>query len=162
TGSSMSTKKAKAAKPAEQPAAEQPVIVAYKGFDKSWQCRGYQYELGKTFVHEGTVKACEGGFHACEYPLDVFRYYAPAESRFAVVEQGGTLARHDEDSKVASSTIAIKAELDLPGLIKAAIDFTFARVKPAEGSTNSNVRGAASNSGVSGAASNSGVRGAAS
>ena len=84
------------------------VIVAYKGFDMNWQCRGFQYEIGKTFEHEGRVEACSGGFHACESPVDVLNYYAPSESRFAVVELSGELSRHDEDSKIAAARITIK------------------------------------------------------
>ena len=38
-------------------------VVAYKGFNKNWQCRYYQFEVGKTFEHEGKVQRCESGFH---------------------------------------------------------------------------------------------------
>jgi len=137
-------------------------IVAYKGFDKNMQCRGYQYAIGQTYTHEGNVAACESGFHSCEYPLDVFNYYAPGESQFAVVEASGNIARHSGDSKVASSSLTVKASIDLPGIISAAIEYTMNRAKPAKGSVNEEVMGAASNSGDSGAASNSGDRGAAS
>ena len=150
----------------ETPVVEPPVapetITSYKGFDQNWKCRGYQYEFGKTFEHKGNVSPCNSGFHACEYPLDVFRYYAPAESRFAVVQQSGTIARHNEDSKVASSSLTLSVEIDIPGLIEAAIAYTMAQVKPADGATNTTDRGAASNSGESGVASNSGESGAAS
>ncbi|MBF6967107.1 hypothetical protein HN241_14145 [Acinetobacter baumannii] len=106
-------------------------ITSYKGFDKNLQCRGFQYEIGKTFEHKGKVKACGSGFHACEYPLDVFGYYAPGElNRFAVVEQSGELSRDSDDTKVASKSITIKAEVDIPFLVKAAVEYTTSRCEP--------------------------------
>lgn len=93
------------------------VITSYKGFALDWTCRGFQFEVGKTYEHVGTVKACEGGFHACEHPLNVFEYYAPATSRFALVKQSGTIARHGSDTKIASGRITIEAELKLPEII---------------------------------------------
>ena len=98
------------------------VVIAYKGFDKNLQCRGFQYKVGETFEHQGLVKACDSGFHACENPLDVLSYYDLCDSRFAVVEMSGELSRHDDDSKIASAKINIKAELSLPQFIGYAID----------------------------------------
>ena len=150
---------------AKKKAAEtQEVIVSYEGFGPDWKCRDFQYEVGKTFEHDGPVKACEGGFHACEYPLDVFSYYPPAGSRFAIVEQSGEIGRHEGDTKVASSRIHVRAEIDLPGLIKAAVDWTFSRAKPIDPESPASAtgdRGAASATGYSGAASATGYRGAA-
>lgn len=112
---------------------DKPVsILAFKGFDLDMKCRGFAFEVGKTYTHEGHVKACESGFHSCEYPLDVFRYYAPAHSVFAVVAPTGEIARHSEDSKIASSSLTVKASIDLPGIIKAAIEFVSTRCHPAE------------------------------
>lgn len=98
-------------------------ISAYKGFDKDLKCRGFQYEVGKEYEAEGKIKACENGFHACEAPIDVFRYYAPANSRFCKVEQSGDLSRDNNDSKVASRKIKIGAEIEIPGLVKAQIEY---------------------------------------
>ena len=99
------------------------VIKSYKGFDKYLKCRDFQYEVGKEY-EEPDAKACERGFHACEMPLDVFGYYAPGErSRYCIVEQSGMISKHDDDSKVASSKIKIGAEIGIPGLVKAQIEY---------------------------------------
>ena len=98
-------------------------IKSYKGFDKDLKCKGFQYEVGKEY-EEPDAKACEKGFHACEMPLDVFGYYAPGErSRYCIVEQSGVISKHDDDSKVASSKIKIGAEIGIPGLVKAQIEY---------------------------------------
>lgn len=95
-------------------------IKAYKAFDKDLSCRGFKYEVGKEYEETGYIKACEKGFHACPYPLDVFGYYAPAGSRFCEVEQSGKID-DSESGKVCSSKIRIGAELDIRGLVKAAV-----------------------------------------
>ena len=97
-------------------------IKAYKAFDKDLSCRGFKYEVGKEYEETGDIKACEKGFHACPYPLDVFGYYAPAWSRFCEVEQSGKIDDSESD-KVCSSKIRIGAELDIRGLVKAAVSF---------------------------------------
>lgn len=101
--------------------------IYYKGFDKNFQCRGFQYEIGKSYTHNGEVEPCESGFHACEYPLSVFNYYSPADSRFAEVEASGKIVPADD--KIACEKLKIKAELSFEDLIKAAIKFTFDRAK---------------------------------
>ncbi len=138
----------------------QEVVRSYKGFDADLRCRGFQYEIGKTYEHVGEVEACSSGFHACEDPLHVLRYYKPNTSRFAETEQSGQISRHDDDSKVASSRITVKAEIGLPGLIKAAVEYRISRAKP-EGPVAKKERGLATASGYSGAATASGDYGAA-
>ena len=97
-------------------------IKAYKGFDKDLSCRGFKYEVGKEYEETGDIKACEKGFHACPYPLDVFSHYTPAWSRFCEVEQSGKIDDSESD-KVCSSKIRIGAELDIRGLVKAAVSY---------------------------------------
>ena len=138
-------------------------IKAYKAFDKDLSCRGFKYEVGKEYEETGDIKACEKGFHACPYPLDVFGYYTPAGSRFCEVEQSGKIDDSESD-KVCSSKIRIGAELDIRGLVKAAVSYVKERctnecnADPGKPATAGD-RGAAT-AGYSGAAT-AGYRGAA-
>ncbi|WCM21413.1 hypothetical protein NDK50_08175 [Paraburkholderia bryophila] len=149
-------------------------IASIKGFNSDMTCRGFQFAEGETYTHAGEAIACESGFHAVSgYPLEVLRYYSPAGSRFFHVEQSGQLARHEEDSKVASTVLKIGAELSLAGLIKLAVEYTTSRCKPIDpkspafsdvdngSATASGDSGAATASGDSGAATASGYSGAA-
>ena len=144
-------------------------MKAYKGFNKDMTCRGFQYEDGKTYEHEGEVKLCESGFHACEDPLDVFEYYDPANSEFHEVELDGVSDERREDTKVAAKKITIGARLGIDKIIKACVEFRFSKIEKElknsgdyGAASNSGYKGAASNSGDYGAASNSGYNGAAS
>jgi hypothetical protein len=109
-----------------------PKITAVKGFNADWTCRGFQYEVGKTYRIEGPVSLCEHGFHACLNAIDVWTYYGPAGSRFGEVELGGDTARHSEsngDSKIAATEITINAELKLPEVIRRAAEWIVAAAK---------------------------------
>ena len=132
----------------------------YKGMDKDMKCRGFQYEVGGEYETD-EAKACECGFHACEYPLDVFNYYPPAGSRFFEVEQSGSISKSDEDTKVASTKIKIGAELSIAGLVKAAVEYTKERCTQNEGDKATGTKGAASATGDRGAASATGKASAA-
>ncbi|WP_040620360.1 DUF7666 domain-containing protein, partial [Rhodovulum sp. PH10] len=142
--------------------AEVKTVVAYKGFDNQLCCRGYQFEVGRTYEHVGKVEACASGFHACEHPLDVFSYYAPAGSRFAEVTLGGEMDSNDSDTKIAAAKITIDVELSIGDLVKRAWDYVWSRAVLAPGSEATGDRGAASATGDRGAASATGNRGAAS
>jgi hypothetical protein len=137
-------------------------VITYKGFNADMSCRGFKFEIGGEYKHSGNAVACESGFHACEYPLDVFNYYPPSSSVYAEVEQSGQLSRHSGDSKVASSVIAVRAAISIAGLVKAAIDYTVSRSTPENGSSATGYQGAASATGDQGAASATGYQGAAS
>ena len=142
---SKSKAKAKSAQ-SERP----PVIEAIKGFDKNLKCRDFQFAIGETYTHAGAVKACASGFHACENPIDVFSYYEPGISRFAVVEMAGEFSREeDADSKVAAASITIKAELTIPEVIGRAFAWIVAHCSPADSSHTTGDSSASSATGLS-------------
>lgn len=98
-------------------------MKAYKGFDKNLQCRGLQYEIGGT-QEVDKVKLCNQGLHACEAPLDVFRYYAPGEgSRYCEVEMDGVSDERGDDSKRVAKKLTVGAEIGIPGLVKAHVEY---------------------------------------
>ncbi|EHO5447970.1 hypothetical protein JXF77_004467 [Salmonella enterica subsp. enterica serovar Infantis] len=147
-------------------------IVTFKGFNKDLKCRDFQFEIGKTFHHDGKVEACGSGFHACECPFDVFSYYSPADSRFAeTISFGITDREEDGDTKIASASITIKAELTLPQFIQRGIEWIWSKIDKSleqqimcgnwSAATNTGNRSAATNTGNRSAATNTGNRSAA-
>ncbi|MDT4375471.1 hypothetical protein RO787_19230, partial [Blautia coccoides] len=136
-------------------------MKAYKGFKNDMTCRGFQYEEGKEY-HEERAECCDTGFHTCEYPLDCFKYYEPADSVYHEVEQTGDIDKSEGDSKVASTEIKIGAKIGIPGLVQAAIEYTSKRCEKKAENHNTGNRGASSNTGDWGASSNTGYRGASS
>jgi len=134
-------------------------ITAYKAFDKDWKCRDFQFKVGKTYTHEGVIGLCRSGFHACEVPLDVWTYYPPTTSKFALVELGGVSDERKNDSKRVGNSITIKASVDIAGLVKAQIEWVRKNAKTQHATK---TRKCASASGDSGHASASGDSGHAS
>jgi len=149
--------------------AEAPV-TSIKGFDQKLQCRGFQFEIGKTYTVTGKIKACENGFHACpveHHPLSVLEYYPPTSRFFEVVQDG---KRDADGTKLASASITLGVEVSLGDLAQRAVKWVFDRANwkdgpvatgDNEGVTASGIRGAATASGVRGAATASGDSGAA-
>lgn len=82
-------------------------VTGFKGFDKDLKCRDYQYEVGKEFEEKGKIESCSNGFHFCENPFDVLRYYPPStekgSSRYCIVKGSGNIDRDGDDTKVACS-----------------------------------------------------------
>ena len=122
-------------------------MKAYKGFNKDMTCRGFQYEERKTYETKKAV-CCEAGFHACEDPLDCFRYYSPNESEYHEVECDGNIDNNDDDSKIACTKIKIGGKVNIAGIVKATIEYRKEKIKSAignyEASSATGYRGASS------------------
>jgi hypothetical protein len=140
---------------------EDNAIVGYKGFDKNMKCRGFQFEVGKTYKEDKAI-ICEKGFHFCENPIDIFSYYDPANSKFAEVSGAGKIAKHNDDSKVVCTKLHVKAEVSLSALIGIGVKFILDKVDWKNNKiTNTGYRSAATNTGERSAATNTGDRSAA-
>ena len=98
-------------------------MKTYKGFNKDMTCLDFQYEEGKEYEATDDIKCCENGFHACEYPLDCFAYYAPSNSVYHEVEQSEEISKDNSDTKICSSKIKIGAAIDIAGLVKASFEY---------------------------------------
>ena len=144
-------------------------MKCFKGFDKDLRCKDFQYEVGKKYETK-RAEICEEGFHACEFPLDVLKYYNPADSRFCEVE----LAANEQtqcDSKRCGRSIRVVAEIGLSGLAKAGVKFILERADfenakatnsgDCSAAMNTGYRSAATNTGDHSAATNTGDRSAA-
>ena len=138
-------------------------IKAVKGFNQDMTCTPtddikFQYEEGKTYEEE-TADACRKGFHACELPMDVFRYYSPTRSVYHQVEMSGKLDNSEND-KVCSSKIKIGAKINIAGIIKASVDIIHGKAEK-ESAASSGYKGNAASSGYCGNAASSGYCGSA-
>ena len=145
-------------------------MKVYKGTDENMVCHGKQYVLGE-MVTEEKAKLCECGLHACEMPLDVLSYYSPNSSRYFEAEAEDVLDERYSDSKIVAKKMTLKAEIGIPGLVKAQVEYVKKQigfddaVKRADAEKENHAigyQGAASATGYQGAASATGTRGAAS
>ena len=147
-------------------------MKVYKGTDRQMKCRGMQYALGETAVFDGEPHLCKAGLHACEQPIDVLNHYAPNASRYFEADaEEVTDERESDDSKIVAKKMTLKAEIGVPGLVKAQIEYVKNQIGFEDAIKRANAekenhatgnQGAASATGYRGAASATGNRGAAS
>lgn len=117
---------------------ERKTIKGYKGFSPGMVCRGKQYQENTEFT-EPEAKICESGMHFCPNPFDVWSFYPPADengnlNEFAEVDAMDD-PQTDDNIKYCSSRLRIGAKLDLPGFIRAGVDFILEHVKSTDSNT---------------------------
>lgn len=87
-------------------------MKGYKVFNSDWTCRGYQYEIGKTYEIAESPKCCKVGFHFCEKLADCFNYYLfDPNNKVAEIEAIGEIHFDDTNSKCCTNKIVILKEL---------------------------------------------------
>lgn len=137
-------------------------MKVYKGTDENMVCHGKQYMIGETAVEEKAIM-CECGLHACEMPLDVLRYYTPNRSRYFEAEADDVSdERSSDDSKIVAKKMTLKAEIGIPGLVKAQIEYIKNKIGFDDAIKRANAENENYATGARGAASATGDQGAAS
>ncbi len=85
-------------------------IRGFKVFDPDWTCRGFQYEIGKTYEEDVIPSVCNKGFHFCKQAKDCFNYYSfDPENKVAEVLALGEVV--EEGDKCCTNKIHIVREI---------------------------------------------------
>ena len=106
------------------------IITGYKALDPDFTCRDYQYEVDKTFEHEGKIEPCSEGFHFCQNdPLDVFHYYPLVSRESSLPTRYAKVSALKKDTiislcgdKCVTSKITIEEETTLDALVNEQIE----------------------------------------
>ncbi len=86
-------------------------VKGFKGFNNDLTCRGFQYEVGKTYKTDRDISLCDWGFHFCRKMLDVNSYYSfdNENNRYCEIEAVGQII--DGDDKSVTNKIKIVREI---------------------------------------------------
>ena len=90
----------------------------YKVFNPDWTCRGFKFEVGKTFTEDVIPVCCDRGFHFCTKATDCFNYYGfNPDNKVAEVEALGDIDTNNNDSKCSTNKIHIIREIAWPEVL---------------------------------------------
>ena len=94
-------------------------MEGYKVFEPDWTCRGFQYEVGKTFEEDVTPSCCNRGFHFCKELKDCFNYYSfNPDNKVAKVIALGEIDEESDDSKCCTNKIQIVEEISWEDVLR--------------------------------------------
>ena len=85
------------------------MVKGFKGFNQDLTCRGFQYEIGKTYEYNGEIELCSSGFHFCRKLQDVHQFYDLKTSRICEIVADGKI--EDDGIKSVCARIRIIREL---------------------------------------------------
>ena len=85
-------------------------IKGYKVFNSDWTCKGFQYKVGETHIHNGNIKMFGSGFHFCQKASDCFSYYQfDSNNKVAEIEAIGLV--ETSGNKSVTDKIVIVREI---------------------------------------------------
>ena len=83
-------------------------MTGYKVFNPDFTCRGFKYEVGKTYKHDGPLSIRHSGFHFCREVADCFNYYSfDPKNKVAEIEATG-LVESDGDKSVTNEITIVR------------------------------------------------------
>ena len=86
------------------------MMKGYKVFNPDFTCRGFQYEVGKTYEKDVIPDVCKVGFHFCQKLADCFSYYDfNPNNKVAEIEALGDI--DEGDNKCCTNKITIVQEI---------------------------------------------------
>ena len=85
-------------------------MKGYKVFNPDFTCRGFQYEVGKTYEEDVVPSVCKVGFHFCPKLVDCFSCYDfDPNNKVAEIEAIGDI--DEGDNKCCTNKITIVKEI---------------------------------------------------
>ena len=134
-------------------------MKGFKGFNPDFTCKGKQYSEN-TIFEEANAEICNSGMHFCEYPLDVFRFYAPINdnceiNEFAEVEALNEVYTND-NIKYCTKKLKVGTKIGIPGLVQASVDYIVEKAGKEKINTNTGDRSASTNTGDRSTSTNTG------
>ena len=94
-------------------------MKGYKVFGPDWTCKGFQYEVGKTFEEDITPSCCNRGFHFCTDLKDCFNYYPfDPDNKVAEIEALGDIDAENNNTKHCTNKIKIVREVTWEEVLK--------------------------------------------
>ena len=87
-------------------------MKGFKAFNNDLTCRGFQYEIGKTYEMKETPKLCKRGFHFCRTIAECYNYYGiNKNTRICEVEALGEIDAKEDEDKLCTNKIKILGEV---------------------------------------------------
>ncbi len=92
---------------------EQNTVKGYKVFCPDWTCRGFQYQVGKSYEMDEEPIICERGYHFCTKLIDCYNYYDfNSENKVAEVTAYGDIDIDENGQKSCTNKIKIERKLE--------------------------------------------------
>ena len=92
---------------------EQKTVKGYKVFRPDWTCRGFQYQVGKSYEMDEEPIICERGYHFCTKLIDCYDYYDFDENnKVAEITAYGKISIDENEKKSCTNKIKIEKAID--------------------------------------------------